>query len=114
MANEQNLTPWKPGQSGNPAGSSKKQRLTARLMEYIDRKGISDELIEAWLGAAIGDPKMLKGRKPDFAFLKDLIDRVDGKASESTPDDDAAAHDAPKQIVIPDVDDRHAPDRPET
>lgn len=40
MANEQNLTPWKKGQSGNPAGRKKGSHNRATIirafMEYLD------------------------------------------------------------------------------
>jgi hypothetical protein len=36
--NPQNLTPWKPGQSGNPDGSSRKQRTRVLLRELFAEK----------------------------------------------------------------------------
>jgi Family of unknown function (DUF5681) len=35
LANESNLTPWKPGQPGNPRGGSKKQRAKKLLREAV-------------------------------------------------------------------------------
>lgn len=37
MANEQNLKPFKPGQSGNPAGSSRKARERNRALEMFSK-----------------------------------------------------------------------------
>jgi hypothetical protein len=99
---------WKPGQSGNPAGSSQRQRITGRLLKIIEEKGLDDTLAVTWLGAALGDEKLLKGRKPNFAFFKELLDRVEGKAPDGGPFQ-ADDEELPKRIIIPKIDERHTP-----
>lgn len=56
---------FQPGQSGNPAGSSRKARLTARLKELLNDEAFLD----------VGISKALDG---DFNFWRYLYDRVDG------------------------------------
>ena len=68
----ENLRPWKPGQSGNPAGGSRKLRVTSALLALLDEKnGTADRaLATKWLTEALkGDPK----------FFAMLLDRVEGK-----------------------------------
>ena len=78
MANEQNLKPWKPGQSGNPAGYSTGRRITDRLIRMLEERHLDDTVALILYGAATDDQAILKGRKPNFAFFKELLDRVDG------------------------------------
>jgi hypothetical protein len=59
-------TRWKEGQSGNPAGSSDKQRLTSRLLGMLE----DETFLKAGLEAA---------NKGDFNFWKYIFERVDGK-----------------------------------
>ena len=47
-----------------------------------DHRGLDDTLAVLWLGAATGDPALLRGRRPDFAFFKELLDRIEGKPSQ--------------------------------
>src|ERR1700722_1570347 len=45
MANEQNLKPWKPGQSGNPAGKPKGTRhLSAWIQEMMEDEQFTRKL----------------------------------------------------------------------
>ncbi len=69
--NTGNLRPWKPGQSGNPAGRPKGRGLTDRLRKLLeeDNGRVADELILAAKQAAL---------KGDFRFWKEIIDRMDG------------------------------------
>lgn len=92
MANDQNLTPWKPGVSGNPAGYSSGRRLTTALVKMIEDKGADNAIVVTWMAMALGDRTVLKGRTPDWRFFKELLDRIDGKVPDriidETPDDD--------------------------
>ena len=45
MAGVDNLTPWKPGQSGNPQGSTRARRTKALLKEFI-AEGMDSEIPE--------------------------------------------------------------------
>lgn len=78
MANDQNLKPWKPGQSGNPSGYSTGRRVTDRLAKLLEERNLDDTLALIWYGVATGDEKILGGRKPDYRFFKELLDRIDG------------------------------------
>jgi len=85
-----NLTPFKKGESGNPDGRPKGQRnyktiYREALIKLGELKGKTpDELEEALLSKAI-----TKGLKGDFAFYKDVMDRIHNKATQPIggPDD---------------------------
>lgn len=68
----ENLKPWKPGQSGNPNGRPPKgQALTDLMREMMEenpniKKAIMAKLME---GAAKGD----------IAFIREVLDRIEGK-----------------------------------
>jgi hypothetical protein len=69
-------TLFKPGQSGNKSGSSKKQRLTSALRKLLDSKeGLDDALMSMAVGRAL---------KGDFRFFKEILERIDGKVTEKT------------------------------
>lgn len=74
--------PWQPGQSGNPAGYSARRRVTDALVKVIAEKGADHPLAMTWLAMALGDTAALKGRKPDFRFFKELLDRTEGKVPD--------------------------------
>lgn len=69
---------WKPGESGNPNGYSRSRRITDRLARLIEDHKFDDEIATAWLGAALGDERLLRGRKPSAAFFAMLLDRIEG------------------------------------
>lgn len=73
-----NLTPWKPGQSGNPTGGSKKQRLASRLrelmaMEHPDGGTYADRFIGRVVDIAL--------KTGDVDLIKEIWDRHDGKVA---------------------------------
>ena len=70
MPNEHNLTPWKPGQSGNPAGYSRGRREVDKLLDVIDERNADRQVQIIWL------KRILEG---DFRYFKEYIDRKDGK-----------------------------------
>ena len=70
---------WKPGQSGNPAGSNRKQRLTGAVHRLLDKRGQEARFVKVGLEAALGG---------DFRFWSYLFDRVDGKMSAGEGADD--------------------------
>jgi hypothetical protein len=84
MPNPENILPhrWKPGQPGNPNGSSERQRVTTKLRKLIDEKELDGLLATTWLAAAVGDDALLKGRKPSYVFFRELLDRLEGKLPE--------------------------------
>jgi hypothetical protein len=60
---------WVKGQTGNPNGSSTKQRLTSALLKILSKKGRDVEFIEAGLAAA---------KKGDFNFWRYIFERLEG------------------------------------
>ncbi len=74
----ENLTPWQPGQSGNPAGHSRGRRIAAAITRLIDEKGLEREIALTLIGMALGRRKMLRGRKPEYQWFRELLNRVDG------------------------------------
>jgi hypothetical protein len=63
-------TQWKPGQSGNPAGYSKKRRgLTDEIIRLVEEKGLEDALVRAGVAAAL---------RGDFNFWRYIFERIDG------------------------------------
>jgi hypothetical protein len=81
MSHRDNILPyrWKPGQSGNPAGSSKSRRITATLIELIEERNLWRQLAEVALNAALAG---------DFRYWKEVIDRVDGPVRPADGGDD--------------------------
>jgi hypothetical protein len=69
VANPENLKPWKPGQSGNPKGSSKAQRISGELWRLIDERNALEAIATVWLTSAL---------KGDFPFFRELLERLDG------------------------------------
>jgi hypothetical protein len=73
----ENLRPisWAKGQSGNPKGYSKSRRQIDDLLELIlDSPGTEREISRVWLA------NMLEG---NFAYLKEYLERRDGKVASS-------------------------------
>jgi hypothetical protein len=103
---------WKPGQSGNPSGSTKRRRLAAAMYAMIEEKGLDKNFAMTAIAMALGETELLKGRNPDLQWMRFLHACVDGPFEhrdhavvEIVPD----KPDEPKRILIPDVDDRLAP-----
>lgn len=75
------MPPWKPGQSGNPAGRKPGQRDFATiyreaLIKLASKNNMEpDELEQEMVANAL-----LSARKGSFKFYKDIMDRLHGKA----------------------------------
>lgn len=73
MANEHNLTPWQPGQSGNPKGRPPGRSVkTFRklLLDKIDEKPeLADELVRIVFDRAM---------KGEFQYFKFVWEAIDG------------------------------------
>jgi hypothetical protein len=67
--------PWQPGQSGNPAGTSKAQRLTRKLLEALDKN--DGEMVDALIRVALKEA--LKG---NYQFWQHIFDRCDGSIAQ--------------------------------
>jgi hypothetical protein len=74
----ENLKSWKPGQSGNPNGYSRKRRIYDRLCEILDRKRGDTTIEEALCEAAVVEG--LNGSIQHFIAIRDSID---GKPRQS-------------------------------
>lgn len=136
MANEQNLIPWKPGQSGNPAGKPKGifniKTLAKKMLEDMDtwnRLPVSKDQIQK-IREQIGHDKnfgqalifmwMSKGMT-DAKFATIVQELVDGKGKQEIELDTTDSLFNTKKLIIeekkPDFDDRpnDQPDaKPET
>lgn len=88
--NPQNLTPWKPGESGNPNGRPKKgQAVTDILRETVDKQSLVEKLLEL-------------AQEGDLAALKYCIDRLDGKPVETV---NQTVRNVPEYVGFADTDD---------
>ncbi len=67
------LTPWKPGQSGNPAGRPKSKPFKDALLKAIQELGLE--------GAA--KALVAKANEGDVGALRELADRLDGKVPQA-------------------------------
>ena len=89
MANEQNLKPFKPGQSGNPAGRPKgvpntKTRLQ-RILNLIEehKNPVTGELEKFTVAELLDMQQVIKARKGDTRAYQILIDRLEGRPQQS-------------------------------
>jgi len=96
MANEQNLKPFKKGQSGNPKGRPKKLPHLEELLADIlgeDKEGIT--AAEAILRAL-----RAKATKGDIRAAEVLLERAYGKAKQGI--ELSGTNEGPIQIIIND------------
>ena len=91
-ASADHLPKWKPGQSGNPAGSSKKQRIASELMAILAEAGKkgAPTLREVCLGL------LERAKAGDVAAFNATADRIDGKVAQPVE-----VRDARSPIVLP-------------
>lgn len=90
MANEQNLTPWPKGVSGNPKGRPpgiphSKTRLK-RLLELTENltNPITGELEGFSVAEQLDLAQIIKARKGDTTAYKTILDRLEGKPQQFT------------------------------
>jgi hypothetical protein len=90
MANEQNLTPYPKGVSGNPAGKPKgvpnsKTRLL-RLLELVSvqTNPITGDKEEFTVAERLDLVVLQKAFKGDLNAYKEILDRLEGRAKQST------------------------------
>lgn len=75
----QNLRPWKPGQSGNPAGYSAKREIQdhlVKILHRIDKEGST-------LGQAICEKAVSEALEGSVQHFVAIADRVDGKPRQA-------------------------------
>lgn len=85
-------TQFKPGQSGNPTGTSKRRRVFAALEKLLDEtvpEG-ADLIAKTIFAKAVGLRRLLKDdredggyREPDLRYLELIIERLEGRAAEA-------------------------------
>lgn len=82
---EDNLVPFKKGETGNPNGRPKGKRNFSTIfydaLENLAKKNNMDALS---LETEIVEKALLSARKGDARFYKDLMDRVHGQATQNT------------------------------
>ena len=75
---------WKPGQSGNQG--NKGPRVTTVVKQLIKEYKLEKKFAITWVAMALGDKSLLDGRDPNFAWFKELIERLEGKVPDSIID----------------------------
>lgn len=122
------LRPFQPGHSGNPNGSSKRQRVTTALTRLLDRlEGSDDDLARTLYAMATGrrdllkirDPETgkLEYRRPEFAWFVLLLERLEGRVPTPsvvmTSDPDPGGLAAATREVLNAINAPEAPTQPE-
>jgi hypothetical protein len=80
----ENLVPWQPGQSGNPAGYSRGRRTRDLLRRMIAERGCEEEIALVLIAKALGRTEWLDGREPDLGWWRELLARLeDGEEIEA-------------------------------
>lgn len=109
MANEQNLTPFKKGQVANPNGRPKgvpnsKTRLL-RLLELVQVKTnpITGDKEEFSVAEQLDLVILQKAFKGDLNAYKELMDRLEGRAKQTT-DINANIQGTIQIVIEPDAD----------
>lgn len=94
------LRPWKPGQSGNPAGNTKEawvvRRRNAEKAQRIHAAAL--EALEKWMETASDDQKISVIRADILNLTKDSLDREYGKAGQHLDITTKGDSIAPKQL----------------
>lgn len=89
MANVDNLTPWQPGQSGNPAGKPPGAQHSAtrlrRLLEIVQKaKNPVTKADEDFTTLELMDAQQIaKALKGDTQAYRELLDRFEGKVPQT-------------------------------
>jgi ribosomal protein L17 len=75
-------TQWKPGQSGNPAGRPKSLTLSEAYRRELAKVDPHDALKRTF-AEVLAEQMIVKASKGDVAALKEIADRVEGKAKQT-------------------------------
>jgi hypothetical protein len=85
MANEQNLTPWKPGQSGNPAGKRTGRKNLATIIRELEEEEFD------WSKVPVKDNEQLQSMIEQFGpvgspfrlmVFRAMLDAIGGTPAE--------------------------------
>ncbi len=74
--------PFKPGQSGNPAGRPKSITLSEAYRKQLAKIDPHDALKRTF-AEVLAEQMIVKAAKGDVAALKEIADRVEGKAKQT-------------------------------
>lgn len=85
--NPQNLTPWQPGQSGNPKGRPPERPIAKELKRLADemitmkvtRADGEKETVEVTRLQALAFQAWQRAMAGDYRWGRELLDRIDGK-----------------------------------
>jgi len=76
-------TRWKPGQSGNPKGRPKKEKLLEPLIrELLESKRRSDKEGRQWK-MIVAEELLRQFTKGNPAAIKEILNRIDGPVKQS-------------------------------
>lgn len=79
-----NLTPFKPGESGNPKGRPKDaDYITTHLKRLLNEKGAEGKTNAELIAQAMIDAAIDQGNRGAAAILAQTLDRVEGKVKET-------------------------------
>jgi len=93
----ENLSPWKPGQSGNPGGRPKKRSISEEL-ERLLAEDAPNSGGKLW-AEVIADALLRKARRGDVRAIAELANRVEGKPCQSLAVDVNANFSLAEQIA---------------
>ena len=71
---------WKPGESGNPTGRPKGKSITGKLRRLLE--AAAEEGAEGDLADAIAAVIVAKAVSGNFRFVKEVLDRTEGKVPD--------------------------------
>jgi len=92
-------TRYKPGQSGNPGGGSRKQRIADALSKMIEEKQLEGELALTVYVMATGQHDKLKGRTPDLSWFNRLCQLLGEDKAPPDFHSEAAGHQSDTQTL---------------
>ena len=81
MPNPENLKPWQPGQSGNPAGRPSGRSVKSIKQALKDRLDDKPELVNALVTSLV--KQALKG---SFPHMKMIFEVIDGPIGQQEPE----------------------------
>jgi Family of unknown function (DUF5681) len=89
----ENLTPWRPGQSGNPGGRPKTAPLSQACRELLTQL-VPDDQQNRTYAQAIAQTLGQKALGGDIRAAQELADRAEGRARQSIEIQNVTLHEA--------------------